>query len=440
MNNSRLVSFSTILQAALLLLLLTLPAYGQGVTLGKDGTFKPGELALPYAFFNQNFGAAAGFVYGSSGWPQKQATLLGTAIAGTNNSLAFLGLARDIQVPLFTNRLFLDTDFVMSWYGDIYSYTNGNPAYRGQQAGTNNSRDNDYIRGAGNDYIARVKFKYVLPIGDAKDDPISTYWLDQGLLIKGAQGGSSWNPLTSGKTSLEVRPYWRQQEVRSYFDRLDQKTNGADFSIVRDNTDFPRNPSTGSFFRARYTEDWGYFDSTTKYNVVDFEFAKYFSLGASENFRQRILAFDFWTANSPSWDDYTTKNNGQVVYERAPAWAGATLGGLWRMRAYPTGRFHDQAAIYYAAELRMIPEWNPFAHSEWIQKNLGIAWWQWVPFVEAGRVAPDWDLATLHSSMKFDAGIGVRAVAKGIVIRIDAAKGNAGNFGVQMMVAQPFNF
>ena len=88
----------------------------------------------------------------------------------------------------------------------------------------------------------------------------------------------------------------------------------------------------------------------------------------------------------------------------------------------------------------MIPEWNPFEKNEWIQNNLGIAWWQWVPFVEAGRVAPDWDIRTLHSAMKFDAGFGVRAVAKGIVIRIDAAVGNAGNFGVQMMVGQPFEF
>lgn len=223
MKDSCVVSISTILQTALLLVLLTLPAYGQGVTVQKDGTFKAGELALPYAFYNQSFGAAAGFVYGSSGWPQKQATLLGTVIAGTDNSLAVLGLARDVQVPFFTNRLFLDADFLMSWYGTMYSYTNGNPAFRGQQAGTNNSRDNDYVRGSGNDYIARVKFRYVLPIGDAKDDPISTYVVDQGLLVKGAQGGSSWNPLTSGKTYLEARPYWRQQEVRSYFDRLDQK-------------------------------------------------------------------------------------------------------------------------------------------------------------------------------------------------------------------------
>ena len=43
MNNSYVVSVSTILQALLLLLFLTLPVYGQGVTVGKDGTLSPGS-------------------------------------------------------------------------------------------------------------------------------------------------------------------------------------------------------------------------------------------------------------------------------------------------------------------------------------------------------------------------------------------------------------
>jgi len=41
--------------------------------------------------------------------------------------------------------------------------------------------------------------------------------------------------------------------------------------------------------------------------------------------------------------------------------------------------------------------------------------------------------------MKWDAGLGIRALAKGIVIRIDSAVSRE-NFGVQMMIAQPFQF
>ena len=109
------------------------------------------------------------------------------------------------------------------------------------------------------------------------------------------------------------------------------------------------------------------------------------------------------------------------------------------MRAYPSQRFNDRAAIYYAAEYRVIPRWNPFAGWPWLQKYLEIAWWQWVPFVEVGRVAPSWSLDELHSDMKWDVGFGVRAMAKGLVVRIDTAVSEEG-LRVQMMVSQPFQF
>ena len=109
------------------------------------------------------------------------------------------------------------------------------------------------------------------------------------------------------------------------------------------------------------------------------------------------------------------------------------------MRAYPTQRFNDKAAVYYSAELRMIPKWNPFTGWTWLQKRVGIQWLQFVPFVEVGRVAPAWNLGTLHSDMKWDVGLGLRAWAKGIVIRVDTAASDE-DAGVQMMVSQPFQF
>jgi len=62
-----------------------------------------------------------------------------------------------------------------------------------------------------------------------------------------------------------------------------------------------------------------------------------------------------------------------------------------------------------------------------------------VPFVEVGRVAPSYDLDNLHSSMKWDVGFGLRAWAKGLVVRMDLAVSEEGG-GVQMMVSQPFQF
>jgi hypothetical protein len=147
---------------------------------------------------------------------------------------------------------------------------------------------------------------------------------------------------------------------------------------------------------------------------------------------------DFWTADVPSWNKYDNEG-GQQVFHRPPNFQGAALGGLWRMRAYPTYRYNDRAAIYYCAEVRVIPEWNPFANSEWIERNLKVAWWQWVVFTEVGRVAPSWTLDELHEHLKFDLGVGVRAMVKGLMIRADLA-GSSESWGVNMMVAQPFQF
>lgn len=62
-----------------------------------------------------------------------------------------------------------------------------------------------------------------------------------------------------------------------------------------------------------------------------------------------------------------------------------------------------------------------------------------MPFVELGRVAPEWDLGTLHSSMKWSAGFGIRALASGFVLRADIAFSEEGT-SVQMMIGQPFQF
>jgi len=432
------IPIQIILIAAILVCLPSPPACGQSIVLDKGKTFESKALHVPYAFYYDSFGASVGYVVGLSGKPQKQMTLLATVMAGSSDAFAFYGIARDVQMP-FMERLFADVDLALSTFGDFKSYTNGNPYYPNQQAGSNSSASNNYIDGRGSDNFARIKFRYLMPIGNARDEIINTLILDRGLLAEGKSGGDSWNPLESGKTYLEARPFWRNQTVHSDYRLADRVTDGVEFSVFRDNTDFPRNPSKGSTLRMRYTQDWGWFGSSNPYNVVDVEFSKYFSLGPSEMFRQRVFAFDFWSANALSWDDYNTQNNGQRIYQRPPPYAGAMLGGLWRMRAYPTSRFNDQASIYYAMEYRLIPEWNPFAKIPWIQKNLDIVWWQWVPFVEAGRVAPDWSIDTLHSSMQWDVGFGIRAMAKGLVVRIDTAVSNEG-WGVNMMIGHPFQF
>jgi len=430
-NQMRQIAFGVFF---LLVLLTGASSFGQGVRVGPDGEVSRQTLSLPYAFYNESFGSAVAYVYAVVGYPQKQSTLLATAMAGTNGSAMGFLVGRDIQMPR-VERLFLDPVVSVGYFSDADAYIDGNPDFPDERAGSNDSDKDDFVTGDGWDNFFRLKFKYLLPIGNGKDQIISTYKIDRGLLKSDPSGGKSWNPLVSGKSYLELRPFYRSQQIDG--DDVDDeiKTNGFDVSFFWDNRDFYANPSRGNALQLKASRDFGWLDSSNSWTNLQGELDMYFPLGVSDRFRQKVIALNFWTSYSPTWEEQA---NGEIK-NRPPAYTGSTLGGLWRMRGYPSQRFSDKAGIYYAAELRLIPRWNPFERWSWIQKYVGIQWLQFVPFVEVGRVSPEWSINELHSDMKWGAGLGMRAWAKGIVVRIDTAVSDE-DFGVQMMVSQPFQF
>jgi hypothetical protein len=405
-----------------------------GVFVGPDGKHKKTTLNLAFPFYNEKFGAALGYVYGITGWPQPQSALLTTTMAGTAGSGMVFLVARDLQLP-GTRRWFVDPVTSVGFFKDNQSYISGNPDFPDEQAGSNDSDPDNFIEGDGWDNFIRIRFKYLLPIGYGKDNIISTYKLSGGHLIEGATGAKSMNPFTSGTTFLEFRPFYRSQEIDG--DDIDStlRTNGIDASIYWDNRDFFANPKHGNSWRLKASRDFGAMDSSGLWTSLQGEVDQYFSLGETDLFSHRVLALDIWTSHSPSWDE---QNSGEID-NRPPAYTGATLGGLWKMRGYPSQRFSDRSAIYYCAELRLTSKWNPFDNWDWIQKYLGVQWVQVVPFVEAGRVAEEWTPDTLHSDMKIDGGLGFRVLAKGIVARIDVAGSDEG-FTTQMIINQPFQF
>ena len=418
----------------LFLVLTSVSSFGQGVRVGPDGEVSKQTLSLPFPFYNEFFGLAAGYVYGVVGYPQEQSTLLTTLMAGTKGSAMGFLIARDIQIPR-VERLFFDSFVSVGYFEDNESYINGDPDFPDERAGSNDSDKDNFVEGDGWDNFFRFTFKYLLPIGHGRDQIIGTYKIDQGLLKSGATGGTSWNPILSGKSYLELRTFYRSQEIDGGDVDDTIRTNGLDFSNFWDNRDFYANPSKGFSLRGKVSRDFELFDSSDSWTNIEGELDLYIPLQLSDHFRQTVFALDYWTSYSPTWDE---QPNGEIK-NRPPAYTGSTLGGAWRLRGYPFQRFNDKAAVYYAAELRIIPRWNPFNSWPWVQQYVGIKWLQFVPFVEVGRVAPAWNLNTLHSHMKWNVGLGIRAWAKGIVIRIDTATSDKEG-GVQMMVSQPFQF
>lgn len=405
----------------------------QGIRVGPHGEFSQQTLSLPFAFYNENFGFAAGYVYGKVGSPQKQALMLATAILGTKGGMGFL-VGRDLQMPRI-DRLFLDPIVSAGFFSDNQAYIDGNPDFPSERAGSNDSDPDNYVEGDGWDNFFRLNFKYLLPIGAGRDEIITTYKIKDGLLMSEPKGGASLNPFESGRSYLELRPFYRSQSIDGDDVDVDVKTNGLDFSVFWDNRDFYANPSRGFGLRGELSRDFGWFDSSDSWTNVEGEIDAYIPFRLGNWLRQGVIALDYWTSYSPTWDE---KADGRIA-NRPPAYTGSTLGGLWRLRGFPSQRFNDKAAIYYAAELRLIPDWNPFDSWPRVQEYVGVQWLQFVPFVEVGRVAPTWSFSELHSNMKWNAGLGIRAWAQGIVARIDTAYSDEG-VGVQMMISQPFQF
>jgi hypothetical protein len=400
-----------------------------------DPDGNPNVLLLPFPFYNENFGGALGVVYGLNAFPERQSRLIASAFAGSKGAAMLFLAGQDLRLP-WLRRLFIDPIVSIGYFRDNKAYIDGNPRFPDQQAGSNLSSDRNYIDGDGIDTFARSRFKYLLPIGSGRETIVPDYQLDRGILVGGATGATAFDPLASGRTFASIRPFYRSQQIDSdAIDTDDFRTNGLDVQIFWDNRDYPINPSAGQGVRVQLSRDFGVLDSDESWTAIEAEIDQYVDFGASDGFRQRVLALDVWTAYSPTWD----KAPSGQIFNRPPSYTGATLGGLWRMRGYPSQRFSDKAAIYYAAELRLIPDWNPFDGWPWLQEFVGVDWLQFVPFVEAGRVAPDYDLANLHTSLRWSGGLGLRVMAKGFVVRADAALSDE-DFGIQMMIAQPFQF
>jgi len=391
------------------------------------------RLSLPYGFYNADFGVTLAWIEGRIGFPQPQASFLASAMAGSEGSAMVILMGKDIRTP-FLDRLFIDPILSFGYFDETDSFIDGNPKFADQRAGTNDSDEDDFVTGSGFDNFARIRVKYLLPIGHGRDQIVPDYEVADGFLVSGATGGTSLNPFASGRSFIELRPFYRSQEIDG--DRVDEelRTNGIDLSFFWDNRDFPVNPSRGNALTIKLSRDFGLLDSSDSWTALQGELDAYHDFGESGWFRSSVLALDFWTAHALSWDQH-----GDDIRHRPPAYTGASLGGVWRMRGYPDQRFNDRSAIYYSAEMRLTPRWNPFDAWPGVQEYLGVEWLQVVPFVEVGRVAGEYDLGELHSDMKWDAGLGLRAWVKGFVVRADAAFSDEG-IGVQMMIGHPFQF
>lgn len=389
-------------------------------------------LVIPYPFYNDTIGMGVGVASVLEGYIQPQALSVASALFSDEGTYLLFFMLRNYQVP-WMKRLFFEPSLSFGEFKEIKYFGGYNADFPNQRPGSNNSDKDNFSESDGSDLWCSVNFKYLLPIGHGKAHILPQLKLDDGILVSGDSGGGVFNPLKSGRTYFEIEPFLRKQDVDDL--GITQKTAGVEIALTYDNTDFWANPGKGNYLRLFFDRDWGAYDDSTPWSVAGGEFSQYFHLTPTETARHRVLAVNFWTVDSLTWNS-SHMEDGEEVFHRPPTYKGANLGGLWRLRGYPATRFNDRAGIYYGLEYRHTLAWNPLKDLT-LGGRLDVDWFQLVGFGELGRVAPQWDIGQLHEDMKWSTGIGLRIMANHIVVRADLAASEEGMIW-QLFIGQPW--
>ncbi|WP_199435959.1 BamA/TamA family outer membrane protein [Vibrio owensii] len=373
----------------------------------KDSAF------VPFYFSTETMGSTIGLAGVAKGVGQPQAALFGMGLYSEKDS--YVGFLSAFNYALSPNLLF-STQMYQARFND-------NPYYLGDQ-GSNNSSTEDKTVTNGDEENYKLEFKYLLPWGNVRE---------HGLLgaFQPVRDVSFASPVDSGVSSIIFTPFYSSRELDIYNDKKEEAT-GFSLTFDWDNRDSVRNTTRGSHTSFDLTTGAENLQSEDLWLKWEFQNSQYYSLGPlGDWFDQQVLAFDFYTADTPTWN----KCDG-LMCARPPEQEQVRLGGLYRLRGYTAGRYHGRSAIHYSAEYRVLPDWQPLDDIPLIN-YYDLPWWQWVAFVEVGRVADDYDLKTLHEDMKWNVGGAVRFQVEGIVVRAEMAKGaDEGTFRV--MINQPF--
>ena len=391
----------------------------------EQAEIKSRTYVIPYAFSTETLGFGVGL--GASYGPKSESLYYGT-IYGTDNGSSF-GMVggNNLKLPWF-DRLYFRPWLSAGHFTHMRVYVDGNDDYAGERAGSNESSKDNYREEDAVDITLDLECRYTLPWGHYRDSAVHTYITKNGVLKEKPSGAESWNPLESGRSTVLFRPYYRKQ----YTDVEGAETLFFEVGYKHDNRDFVLNPHRGYLLKTNISHDPDWLADSRKWTSLEGEINGYIPLPTTRWARQQTLALSAWAAYTPTYDvNSTAEDNGATPY-----FTGPTLGGYWRLRGYPSYRFHDKAALLYTAEYRLMPEWQPFGKVDLLDP-LKIRWWQIVGLVEAGRVAPSWDLSTLHTDMKYDVGVGLRGMFHASVGRLDFVVSEEG-FSISAMLGQTF--
>ncbi|ARO98778.1 Surface antigen [Vibrio alginolyticus] len=356
------------------------------------------------------------------------------------NTIGVAGVVKGVgqpQAALFGFGLYSDTDSYITFFSafnyalapsllfstQMYrAHFNESPYYLGI-AGNNSSPSNSQTITNGYEQKYKFEFKYLLPWGAIEEHGL------YGAFISNREV-SYQSPLKSGVSSIQLTPYYSSRTL-DVFDDIEQAYAVA-LSLDWDNRDNSRNPTKGSHTAMSITTGSKNWTPEKLWLKWELQNSQYYPLGPLYNFfNQQVFAFDFYLADTPTWNEYEN-----TTYSRPPEQEQVRLGGLYRLRGYNGGRYHGRSAVHYSMEYRAIPNWQPLGNIPFIN-YYDLSWWQWVAFADLGRVADEFSLNTLHEDMRWSLGGAVRFQVEGVVVRAEVAKG-VDEGTLRVMINHPF--
>ncbi|MDX2319020.1 MAG: BamA/TamA family outer membrane protein [Moritella sp.] len=366
---------------------------------------------VPFIISTDTLGTAVGAAGIIKHAGQPQASIFGLGLYSKNDSnIGFLSF-QNYALPGLKSWLF-STEYYRGYLSNGIYYLPV-PKVRGERRATNE------IIAEGTETSLRVNARYVLPWG------LGANGAARSLIPE--RGDMAFNPLTSGVTSINVTPFQQQRDITGY-DYLPNTSQGLELKFDWDNRDSVGDTESGSQTRFTVRRDFGN-DERNSWTTWELEQSAFVPFDENMFFKEQVLAFNYYLADTPTWDSGT----GVAGKHRPPAFAGIKLGGFNRLRGYSTAQFYSRSAVSYSAEYRVKPHWQPLQNLPFYS----FPWWQWSAFVETGQVADSFDIDELHDDLKWTAGLGLRFNVEGVLVRIDFAKSENGG-QTWFMVNQPF--
>ncbi|GIU18104.1 hypothetical protein TUM4644_04180 [Shewanella colwelliana] len=391
----------------------------------RSQSLKSEFVAVPFIFSTETLSTAAGGAGVLKHAGQAQASVLAVGLGSANDSWVTYLAANSYQLPKLEQWLFSAEFYRASYKQGIYfiDTDRGESMLAANQPSSGQLTETERVITLGDESYAKLHMKYVLPWGRGVNGATKS--------LVPATEALSWNPLTSGVSSLTVTPFYRMQQLQGY-DYLPNESQGVALQLGWDNRDNGQNSTQGGQTRLTLTRDFGS-ASRSSWTTWEFEQSLFLSLGQSDWFAKKVLAFNLYLADTPTWK---SGNLDTGEYHRPPSFVGVSLGGFNKLRGYAGHQFAGRSAVLYSAEYRMQPKWQPLTTLP-LFNLYHIPWWQWTLFAETGQVSDEFTVESLHQDMKWTLGAGVRFEVEGVVVRTDfAVSEQGGQFWV--MVNQPF--